>query len=648
MLGPFAGGADGYDAAAVAGEASLAPALGETVGGTPWRYFDDRYYCRSYDDYNDLYTFFMDGREGGPGGGAANSVAYCGTYIWSPAEQSVTLRFRARGRAKVWLNGEITLEQPEARQAQRDAEMAAITLNAGWNTVLVKAVGGRRAWGFYFNLTDREGRPVNGLAYSPDTPSTGTLDVVTPGLPDGYNDQPYVWLDVRNPGGDFPWENPSASPFRLLARGGTPPYHWQVDGLPEGLTLDAAEGELGGRSGAVGAHRVLVRVRDSASPPLETSGEYTLHIRPRPTELWWETGNRLGSLRHHGGSDETHWAWDHAAEQIGFLTRQGYDWQAYTAFSFWHKDNAGAMQIAGAPEMLAYRDALRAAGIRFAQYINVHDYRDIAPDALGHVDNMHEALELFMRQNEPVLWWFDSSLALGKEAVEFDVLFSLIRTLDPDCLITVNNDIRARDYECGDLDILQVHGSFQTDSYWGHWPPTPLLGNNPKYMPVDSWKLPWKEYMDAAEWCKVIVSMLAEPANLEAPRSVDLDTTPTLEGDYHMVNLHRAIAEWLEPRKDSILGTLPLSATHYDWGYVVRQPRTGDIYLHVLSNGVGKRGLFERRLLDVAPVAEKVLAVELAPGGDAVSFAQEGKRLTVDMQGVPLDAVDTILRVVVR
>jgi len=644
VLGPFPveTGEGGIDASA------LAPMLGTTVGGATWRYFDDRLYCRNYDDYNDLYTFFLEGREGGPGGGSDQKFAWCGAYVWSPVTQEVSLRFSANDQATVWLNGKVVLEQSELRQALRDELVIPVSLVAGWNPVLVKVTNGRRNWGFYFNLTDAEGQPLEALEYAPDSPvAAPSLEILNPALPAGYNNQPYVWLDVRNPSGKFPGENPSASPLRLLARGGTPPYTWAVAGLPEGLFLDPAEGELRGRTESVGSHPLTITVTDGAEPPNRASRDLTLEIKPRPTELWWETGSRLGSLRHHGGSDATHWAVENAYQQIDFLKRQGYDWQAYTMFSWWTIKPDGAMAISGSPAMLAYRDGLRNAGIRFAQYMNFFDFRELSADAKTHTERMHEALELCMRQNKPVLWWFDLSIDGLKQPAEFDALYSLIRTLDPNCLITVNNDIRARDYECGDLDILQVHGSFQTDSYWGHWPPSPLLGNNPKFMPVDAWRMPWKGYMDPLEWCKVIVSMLADPANLEAPRTIDLDTTPVLEADHNTVALHRGIAEWLEPRRESILGTMPLAGAPVDWGYIVRQPKTGDVYLHILSNPLGKRGLFERSLLDVKLDAA-VESVELVPGGESVPFTQAGGTLTVDVRRLKVDPADTILRIVLR
>lgn len=644
VLGPFstATGEIEIDAS------TLTPALGTDFGGATWRYFDDRLYCRNYDDYNDLYTFFMEGREGGPGGGSDQKLAWCGVYVWSPVAQDVSLRFSANDLATVWLNGEVVLAQSELRQALRDELAAPVSLVAGWNPVIVKVTNGRRNWGFYFNLADAAGKPLEGLEYAPDNPGAApALEVLNPALPAGYNKQPYLWLDVRNPSGKFPGENPSASPLRLMARGGTPPYAWEIEGLPEGLSLDPVEGELRGRTESVGTHSLSISVADSDDPPNRATRVLPLEIKPRPTELWWETGNRLGSLRHHAGSDATHWAVENADQQIDFLQRQGYDWQAYTMFSWWSSKPDGSMAISDAPAMLAYRDELRAAGIRFAQYMNFFDFREQSPDAKTHTERMHEALELCMRQNKPVLWWFDLSIDGLKQAAEFDALYSLIRTLDRNCLITVNNDIRARDYECGDLDILQVHGSFQTDSYWGHWPPSPLLGNNPKFMPVDAWRLPWKGYMDPMEWCKVIISMLADPANLEAPRTIDLDTTPVLEEDYNMVALHRAIADWLEPRRASILGTIPLDLPPADWGYAVRQPKTGNVYLHILSNPLGKRGLFERMLLDVM-IESEVATVELFPDGVAVPFVQEAGRLTVDVRGLKVDPVDTILRVVMR
>jgi len=647
VLGPFAHDGAGYGLAAVLDEVTLRPVLGASAAGETWRYFDDRVYCRNYDDYNDLYTYFMRDEEAAGGENTANKLAYCGAYVWSPQSQNVFLRFSANDQAKVWLNSALVLEQPDVIQAMRDTQMEPVRLEEGWNAFLVKVVNVRRIWGFYFNLTDEAGAPLAGLEFSPDVPDVSGLDIVTPSLPTGYNNQPYVWLDVRNPSGAHPWDNPSASAFRFLAKGGQPPYRWRVAGLPGGLVFEEMEGEVRGRTSEAGNHTLDVTVSDSTDQT--TTKSFDLDIAPRPTEEWWESSSRLGSLRHHGEPSPTFWTFDHVEEQLDYMTRSGFSWLAYTVFSKWEWGPNGEMQFESSPEMLAYRDAVRAAGIRFGQYMSFKDGREFAPDYKTHAENMHEALERLMRQNEPALWWFDEMYSHqfrpeDQETVEFDALYSLVRALDPSCLITINGDTRARDYECGDLDILQVHGAFKTDSYWGYWPPSPLFHNNPKFMPVDSWKLPWHGYMDAGEWCKTIVTMLAEPANLEAPRSIEIDPTPFLEPDYNTVELHRAIADWMEPRKESILGTFPLPLPRADWGYAVRQPATGDIYLHILSNPFGKHGIFERSYIDIAPIEARIGEATLFPSGESVAFTQEGDLLTIDVRELTIDPVDTIIR----
>ena len=69
--------------------------------------------------------------------------------------------------------------------------------------------------------------------------------------------------------------------------------------------------------------------------------------------------------------------------------------------------------------------------------------------------------------------------------------------------------------------------------------------------------------------------------------------------------------------------------------------------MHILSNPLGKRGLFERMLLDVM-IEGEVAKVELFPDKTSVPFVQEAGRLTVDVRGLKVDPVDTILRVVMR
>ena len=53
--------------------------------------------------------------------------------------------------------------------------------------------------------------------------------------------------------------------FHLAASGGVPPYTWSANGLPAGLSLDAASGLISGVINAAGALSFTIRVVDSAS-----------------------------------------------------------------------------------------------------------------------------------------------------------------------------------------------------------------------------------------------------------------------------------------------------------------------------------------------------------------------------------------------
>jgi len=334
VLGPFIPTVgDGYDEDFLSGESGVLPEIDGVLAGKTWAYFDDREYCRNQDDYNDLYTYFMDSRPGGPGGGTENRVAYCGTYVWSATSRNLRLRFGANDKAKVWLNGVLVHQQATESMAQRDASNVEVTLNPGWNRLLVKVVNIRRIWGFYLNLTTAFGTGVTGLEYTPYRPDPGgPLAVVTPAFPDAYRTQPYVWLDVTNPGGSYPANNPSASPFRLCGRGGTPPYSWEVSGLPSGITFDGSEGEFRGAPAHVGTYPVTITLRDSATPQSSATVSMSLNVRPRVTEEWWETGSRLCGIRHNIASPFG-WRFDHLEEQATLLSRMGYSWTGYSIMS---------------------------------------------------------------------------------------------------------------------------------------------------------------------------------------------------------------------------------------------------------------------------------------------------------------------------
>jgi hypothetical protein len=220
------------------GAANLSPAPGQETAGKRWLVCDDRLYCRNLDDYVDLYTFFSPVRQGSPGEQTDLSAAYAHVYVWSPTAQPAQLLLGANDGYQVWMNGQLLRSVPDTmRTAVRDGDRIELMLGAGWNRILFKIQNGRGIWGFYAKLTDPLGENLAGVEYSV-SPSEGALKVVTDALPTGYTDTPYLWLEVAGTAPTTSPRVPSASPFRLSATGGKPPYRWKLGTahrMPPGL-----------------------------------------------------------------------------------------------------------------------------------------------------------------------------------------------------------------------------------------------------------------------------------------------------------------------------------------------------------------------------------------------------------------------------
>jgi hypothetical protein len=76
--------------------------------------------------------------------------------------------------------------------------------------------------------------------------------------------------------------------FQLVARGGTPPYTWQLEKgkLAPGLHLDAKEGTISGEPLAPGEMDLTVRVSDSAEPAHVATREVRVRAVPALQMEW--------------------------------------------------------------------------------------------------------------------------------------------------------------------------------------------------------------------------------------------------------------------------------------------------------------------------------------------------------------------------
>ncbi|MFC1667920.1 ATP-binding protein [Chlamydiota bacterium] len=96
------------------------------------------------------------------------SIAYALTYIYSDKERKILALFGSDDSAKVWLNDENVFTFELDRRALVDDNHIIAHLKKGWNKVLVKVCQTYGGWGFYFRVTDINGKPVPQIIFDPN------------------------------------------------------------------------------------------------------------------------------------------------------------------------------------------------------------------------------------------------------------------------------------------------------------------------------------------------------------------------------------------------------------------------------------------------------------------------------------------------
>ncbi len=94
----------------------------------------------------------------------AVGFAYVGVY--SPREQAVRFEIGSTDGIKIYHNYKEIFAKRRLANDRPSAEEVFLQLYQGWNHILVKVNENTGSWGFYFEITDLEGRTIPTLAYS--------------------------------------------------------------------------------------------------------------------------------------------------------------------------------------------------------------------------------------------------------------------------------------------------------------------------------------------------------------------------------------------------------------------------------------------------------------------------------------------------
>ena len=134
-----------------ADDARVTPAIGDAAGANTW------IVLWSFTDRIEFLTDY--------GGVAAPREVYSAVYVYSATSRSLTLGVGPDDGARVWLNAVEVADITPCQGTVVDSTTVPVTLNAGWNTLVIKVYDQGGGWGNYVRFLDA-GVPVTDLELS--------------------------------------------------------------------------------------------------------------------------------------------------------------------------------------------------------------------------------------------------------------------------------------------------------------------------------------------------------------------------------------------------------------------------------------------------------------------------------------------------
>jgi HEAT repeat protein len=102
--------------------------------------------------------------------GGEQRVAYARTWVHSDQQQPVRLELGTDDGVKVWLNHKVVHAINTFRGLQPGSDKVDITLNAGWNSILLKVTQLNQGWAFCARFRKPDGSHLDGLQFSAQPP----------------------------------------------------------------------------------------------------------------------------------------------------------------------------------------------------------------------------------------------------------------------------------------------------------------------------------------------------------------------------------------------------------------------------------------------------------------------------------------------
>lgn len=100
--------------------------------------------------------------------GGDQRVAYALTWVYSPTHQPVSLQLGSDDGVKAWLNGRLVHANNTARAAIPYTDKVNVTLEKGWNPLLLKITQNQIPWEFCARICGQDGKRLEDLRFDHD------------------------------------------------------------------------------------------------------------------------------------------------------------------------------------------------------------------------------------------------------------------------------------------------------------------------------------------------------------------------------------------------------------------------------------------------------------------------------------------------
>jgi hypothetical protein len=94
-----------------------------------------------------------------------NCVAYLKTNVWIDHTQKVIFEIGSDDGVKVWVNNELVHQNNQERGHEQGQDIAEVTLEKGWNSILMKITQGEGDWGASLAISDLDRKLIEELKF---------------------------------------------------------------------------------------------------------------------------------------------------------------------------------------------------------------------------------------------------------------------------------------------------------------------------------------------------------------------------------------------------------------------------------------------------------------------------------------------------